>query len=62
MATFYRSGLLNCETYEDFKESVSKFYYSTLHEEVDGYYDVSEYSKVFKGFAENFAYHKDTDV
>lgn len=61
MATFYKSGLLNCETYEDFKESVNKFYYSTWHEEVEGYYDVSEYSKVFKGFAENFVYYKVTD-
>ena len=60
MATFYKSKLTNCETYEEFKDNISGFGYSTGIYKRDGYYDLSEYSKVFKGF-DPYGYY-DTDV
>ena len=60
MAIFYKSKLTNCETYEEFKDNISGFGYSTGIYKRDGYYDLSEYSKVFKGFDTDGYY--DTDV
>ena len=60
MAIFYKSKLTNCETYEEFKDNISGFGYSTVTYKQDGYYDLSEYSKVFKGFDPYGCY--DTDV
>ena len=60
MAIFYKSKFTNCETYEEFKDNISGFGYSTVTYKWDGYYDLSEYSKVFKGF-DPYGYY-DTDV
>ena len=50
MAIFYKTSLSGCETYEEFKEIIGDFGYTTTTFKQDGYYDVSEYPKVFKGF------------
>ena len=60
MAIFYKSRLTNCETYEEFKGNIDGFGYDTDTYKRDGYYDLSEYSKVFKGFDTDGYY--DTDV
>ena len=59
MAIFYRSALTKCETYEEFKDNIGGSGYSTVSYKRDGYYDLSEYSKVFKGF-DPYGYY-DTD-
>lgn len=56
MATFYKSYLLGCETYEDFKDNIDEFNYATWDGETGDFYNVSEYSKVFKGFVESQVY------
>ena len=56
MAIFYKSHLLGCETYEDFKDNIDEFNYTTWYEETEDSYDVSEYSKVFKGFVGSQVY------
>lgn len=50
MAIFYKTSLSECETYEEFKEIIGDFGHTTNTFKQDGSYDVSEYSKVFKGF------------
>lgn len=50
MVMFYESGLLGCETYADFKNVISEESHSIGFYKIEGYYGVSEYSKVFKGF------------
>lgn len=50
MAVYYKSKLTECETYEEFKDSIGHYYYIMVSYEREGFYDVSEYSKTFKGF------------
>ena len=50
MAKFYKTDLLDCETYEDFKNTFYKSGYSTRYHKEEGFYGVEQYSKVFKGF------------
>lgn len=61
MAIFYKSKLTNCETYEEFKDNISGFGYTTGIYKRDGYYDLSEYSKVFKGFDPDGRYCADAE-
>ena len=60
MAIFYKSKLTECETYEEFKDSIGKHYHNMAPYEREGFYDVSEYSKTFKGFDHKLNYNNYT--
>ena len=50
MSIFYKTNLSECETYEEFKKDIGKYGYSVVYNEREGFYNVEQYSKVFKGF------------
>ena len=61
MATFYKTWLTECETYEEFKVNIGGTRYNIDTFKQDGYYDVSEYSRVFKGFDLDGYYYTDAE-
>ena len=61
MATFYKTWLTKCETYEEFKVNIGGTRYNIDTFKQDGYYDVSEYSRVFKGFDLDGYYYTDAE-
>ena len=62
MATFYKTYLSECETYEEFKGSIGGVSHNITTFKQDGYYDVSEYFKVFKGFNPEGYYYTDAEA
>lgn len=50
MTIFYKTTLSECETYEEFKENISKYCHFVAGCKMEGFYDVEQYPKTFKGF------------
>lgn len=50
MAIFYKTKLVECETYEEFKNATGQVCCFTVSYEKEGFYNVEQYSKTFKGF------------
>ena len=61
MATFYKTSFSECETYEEFKADIGGAIHNIAAFKQDGYYDVSEHSKVFKGFNPEGYYYTDAE-
>lgn len=57
MAPFYKSALTDCENYKDFRSVIGNSEISFYWNKKDGHYDVSKYSKVFRGFEFDNGYH-----